>query len=647
MKNKPRCMLTVDVEAMPNRALSNHVNTLIYGKIGGKEYGIGRMMDIADKHNVKMTFFVDFAECEIYGDEILEVGKYIISRGHDMQVHCHYNLLEKIVGKPSWISMHENYYSWYKDDNDSKTMIDYVTDKYFQCAGKMPIAFRGGEYRFGIGVLKALKEKGYKADLSYNCQRPEILPINKQFLYENGLAEFPVGILTDKKPLNFNYRTLEPKIREDFERVVVEYQNVFDGYYQSYGSDAIATMLMHGWSFLHNVKRFDSVGYMDEPNEILVSFFDFFLESLKNKVEFVSVTEAVKQIQMEKLKVVDFHAIFSMEPTFSKKNISKIRNFIHEKAKGRRIIIWGKGWMESVLFQTVNLHQSLDTAYYISNDSEYCPQWRGKSVYKYTDVSLNPEKDFVFVLVQSTFPEIRDALRKLGFKEFEDYYDIQKKVPMIKSQGIKTILSQCCPICGGNEFETYNSDVYRRCSNCGSVERTRTMAKLLNEDVLQDFSKVKILHVSPMKSECIFFKDKRADTVTIDIRPECRTDIVADICNMPEVISESFDLIVANCVLNHVYDDERALQELHRVLRPGGVVLLWVLDSGTFGTVEHEDPTGWYGKENYDKYKIGTFRHYGEVDFIRQLGKYFSEARCFEKYDAVTDSSCKWYCCWK
>lgn len=55
---KPRCMITVDVEAMPMRAGSKHVDTLIYGKIGGGEYGIGKIMDIADKHHVKITFFL-------------------------------------------------------------------------------------------------------------------------------------------------------------------------------------------------------------------------------------------------------------------------------------------------------------------------------------------------------------------------------------------------------------------------------------------------------------------------------------------------------------------------------------------------------------------------------------------------------------
>ena len=102
------------------------------------------------------------------------------------------------------------------------------------------------------------------------------------------------------------------------------------------------------------------------------------------------------------------------------------------------------------------------------------------------------------------------------------------------------------------------------------------MVKLLDDNIPLDFSKIKVLHISPIKSEYIFFGNKGADTVTLDIRPERRTDILADICNMPEVASDSFDMVLANCVLNHVYDDEKALSEIKRVLHPGGIALLWV-----------------------------------------------------------------------
>lgn len=338
--NKPKCLLTVDVEALRLRSASDHVNTLIYGRIGGKEYGIGRMMDIADKHHVKMTFFVDFAECELYGDAMIDVGKYVVSRGHDLQVHCHYNFLEKIVGKPSWVSMSENYYTWYKNTDDSRAMIDYVTDKYLKCTGKMPVAYRGGEYRFGIGVLKALKEKGYSADLSYNYLRPEILPVNKQFIFENGIIELPIGILPNRKPLNFNHASLMPESRADFEHIITEYQHLFDSYYDYYGTDAIATMLMHSWSFLYNCERFHSTGFIDEPNDMMVELFDYFIGALKKKIDFLSVINAVHLVDKTKLKIADFHSVFRADSSFSiKKPVYNIQ-MLHYPRKGTLYLSW-------------------------------------------------------------------------------------------------------------------------------------------------------------------------------------------------------------------------------------------------------------------------------------------------------------------
>ena len=46
MAKKPKCMLTVDVEALALRAPAHHVDSLIYGRFNGEEWGIGRMMDI-------------------------------------------------------------------------------------------------------------------------------------------------------------------------------------------------------------------------------------------------------------------------------------------------------------------------------------------------------------------------------------------------------------------------------------------------------------------------------------------------------------------------------------------------------------------------------------------------------------------------
>lgn len=643
--NKPKCVLTVDVEALSLRAADHHVDTLIYGNVGGQEYGIGKMMDIADKHNVRMTFFLDFAECELYGDSILEVGRYIESRGHDLEVHCHYDLLDKIVGKKPWVSITENYYSWYRDDDDSKKAIDYVTDKYLQCTGRMPVAFRGGEYRFGIGVLKALKDKGYKADMSYNFVRPLMLSANRQFVFENGLIEIPLGILKNRKPLNFNYVSLVPENESDYKGVIKEYKNLFKEYYSYYGDDAIATVLMHSWSFMFQRDRFEKSGYIDRPNEVMADFFDVFITEIKQNVDFVSVKEAVEDMDIGSLKKVDFNSVFRKNYALNEKQLLRINNFIKEKAGDRDVIIWGKGWTESTVFQTVNFHKSLNTAFYFSNDAHSRPVWRGKPVHKFGEIDISPQKYYVFVVAQSSFSEIRDSLRELGFKDYEDFYDIQRDIPTDVTNGIKKQMDFICPICGESVFETYNSVEERRCSCCGSVERTRTFPKLFNENVKADFAKIKILHVSPMKAERIFFNNMGANVTTIDIRPEVNADITGDISNMPEVKTESFDMVFASCVLNHVFYEKKALSEIVRVLKKGGQAIFFVLDSGTLRNtvVEGERSTSWYGQENFEKYKVGTFRRYGEVDFVKELGGYFAQVRCYEKYDEVTDSSVKWY----
>lgn len=48
-----------------------------------------------------------------------------------------------------------------------------------------------------------------------------------------------------------------------------------------------------------------------------------------------------------------------------------------------------------------------------------------------------------------------------------------------------------------------------------------------------------------------------------------------DVCSMP-FEADSFDLLLATDIIEHVEDDERALAEIARVLRPGGNVLVTV-----------------------------------------------------------------------
>ena len=57
-----------------------------------------------------------------------------------------------------------------------------------------------------------------------------------------------------------------------------------------------------------------------------------------------------------------------------------------------------------------------------------------------------------------------------------------------------------------------------------------------------------------------------------------------------KVKSKSFDTVIATEVLEHLYDPQRAIDEIYRVLTPGGILIL----STRFIYMYHPDPKDYY-----------------------------------------------------
>lgn len=108
-----------------------------------------------------------------------------------------------------------------------------------------------------------------------------------------------------------------------------------------------------------------------------------------------------------------------------------------------------------------------------------------------------------------------------------------------------------------------------------SLERHRLFWLYLTQET-DFFSKPqRVLHFAPEQAFLKRFRKlAHIDYVTTDLESPI-ADVKADICNLP-FEDGSFDTIICNHVLEHIPDDAKAMQELYRVLRPGGMAIVQV-----------------------------------------------------------------------
>ena len=171
-----------------------------------------------------------------------------------------------------------------------------------------------------------------------------------------------------------------------------------------------------------------------------------------------------------------------------------------------------------------------------------------------------------------------------------------------------------CPICGVRLkallAKGRNNAV---CPRCGSSERHRLIWCYLKERTNLFADELKFLHVAP---EFCFQRTFRAmpnlDYISVDLNSPSAI-LKMDITHM-QFDDSSFDFILCIHVLEHVVDAKKAMNELYRVLRPGGWGILHVPINGEKTL---EDPTIVTAE--------AKMRHYGDPDHVRLFGRDFKE----------------------
>lgn len=182
-----------------------------------------------------------------------------------------------------------------------------------------------------------------------------------------------------------------------------------------------------------------------------------------------------------------------------------------------------------------------------------------------------------------------------------------------------------------------------------SLERHRLLWLYLKNETDFFSAQHKVLHFAP--EQCFLKRFRTLDHLnytTTDLESPI-ADVKADICNLP-FEANSFDVILCNHVLEHIPDDTKAMQELYRIMKPGGYGIFQIpQDLSRESTFEDHsitdrkerakifgqyDHVRVYGRDYFDKLRSIGFK-VDEVDYTQQLSEEDIERYCLAKGEII------------
>ena len=151
-----------------------------------------------------------------------------------------------------------------------------------------------------------------------------------------------------------------------------------------------------------------------------------------------------------------------------------------------------------------------------------------------------------------------------------------------------------------------------------SLERHRLFWLYLKNETGFFTESLRVLHFAP---EQAFYKKfrkmKNLDYTTTDLNSPI-ADVKADICDLP-FKDNKFNFIICNHVLEHIPDDTKALEEIYRILAPGGTAILQVPYKAHLETTFEDDSV----TDPKERARI-----FGQYDHVRVYGMdYFEKLR--------------------
>lgn len=455
--------------------------------------------------------------------------------------------------------------------DQAKAVFDFLCDAQVSATGKPPAAFRGGGYRFNRHALDAMVERGIILNSSVNLSR-KTQPAKLPYTKQFQWSNGCYEIPVSCLPGYLNInRAVDLNFNASAFNSPKRMIEYLKQFHETLGEDATAVMVMHSWSLL--VLNNDT-GWFEKTSEENCERFDQFLRMASKEFEITTAKDEADAF-----------------------------------ANGKRI-----GHDTLTLDLLDNASQPADGVI----------------------ESPNSGKDQGTGLVLSGMSLLHRLLGKSKSAEAASFAATTIGAARTEYAAREPV----CPICAAPKSRFVEMSG-RQCPDCLSLERQRVFAAVL-AGISNPWEKTgagRVLVVSPSASERrIFEKVPHQTILNADVRPSPGIDLTVDVCAMPSVESASFDTVFASYVMACVHDLEAALAEIKRVLKPGGVFVSIEQVRDGQQSVEHTNHdviTGWYGEENFEKYKVGSYRTLGK-DSYRDLLRQFFEVESIENADPIT-----------
>ena len=159
----------------------------------------------------------------------------------------------------------------------------------------------------------------------------------------------------------------------------------------------------------------------------------------------------------------------------------------------------------------------------------------------------------------------------------------------------------------GSDLERFS------CPRCMAHDRERHLFMYMTAcGLLPDLKGMNVLHFAPEKRLSLRIAEgEPGQYIKCDLFPESADVQKVDLLHMPFEAS-SFDLVIANHVMEHVNDDQQALAEVARVLKPGGYAILQT----PYSSMLHHTWSD-YGIDTIE----ARLQAYGQEDHVRLYGR--------------------------